>query len=88
MDTYLHVHEGVDYPAVLLTAGKEDSRIPVWEPAKLAARVARDRGNDRVTLFRLYEGGHGMGNTEEITEYTADPIAFFLWQLGVPKTYD
>ena len=85
MDTYLHVRKGEDYPAVLLTAGKEDSRIPTWEPAKLAARLSSDRGNDRVTLFRLYDGGHGTGNAEEAIAYLVDPIAFFLWQLGHPK---
>lgn len=82
MDTYLHVRKGEDYPAVLLTAGKEDSRIPSWEPAKLAARLERDRSNDRATLFRLYEGGHGTGDSEEAIEYLVDPIAFLLWQLG------
>ena len=85
MDTYLHVCEGEDYPAVLLTAGKEDSRIPTWEPAKVAARLERDRGNNRATLFRLYDGGHGTGDTEETAAYYADPIAFFLWQLGHPE---
>ncbi len=84
MDTYLHVQKGEAYPAVLLTAGKEDARIPVWEPAKVAARVERERENNRATLFRLYDGGHGTGDTEEIAAYYADPIAFFLWQLGHP----
>ena len=67
---------------MLLTAVKEDYRIPSWEPAKLAARMVRDRGNERVTLFRLYQGGHGTGDAEESLSYDADPIAFFLWQLG------
>ena len=81
MDTYLHVQKGEAYPAVLLTAGKEDARTPVWEPAKLAARIERERGNNRPTLFRLYDGGHGTGDTEETAAYYADPIAFFLEQL-------
>ena len=88
MDTYLHVRKGEEYPAILLTAGKEDYRIPSWEPAKLAARMARDRGNERVTLFRLYQGGHGTGDAEESLSYDADPIAFFLWQLGHAEHQD
>ncbi len=84
MDAYLHIRKGKEYPAVLLTAGKEDSRILVWEPAKVATRLERDRGNNRATLFRLYDGGHGTGDTEETTAYHADPIAFFLWQLAQP----
>ena len=85
MDTYLHVKEGAEYPAILLTAGREDSRIPTWEPAKVAARMERDRGNARVTLFRLYEGGHGTGDTEEAISNLVDPIAFFLWQLNTSE---
>ena len=85
MDTYLHLRKGEAYPAVLLTAGKEDSRIPVWEPAKVAARIERERENDQPTLFHLYDGGHGTGDTEETAAYYADPIAFFLWQLGHPE---
>ena len=88
MDTYLHVWKGEQYPAVLLTAGEEDYRIPAWEPAKLAARMARDRGNERVTLFRLYQGGHGTGDAEESLAYDTDPIAFFLWQLGHAEYQD
>ena len=85
MDTYMHVRKGEDYPAILLTAGKEDYRVPSWEPAKLAARLARDRNNARATLLRLYNGGHGTGDAEETIEQNTDPIAFFLWQLGHPK---
>lgn len=85
MDTYLHIQEGKAYPAVLLIAGKEDARIPIWEPAKVAARIGKDRGNERPTLFRCYDGGHGTGGTEESAAYVADPIAFFLWQLGVSE---
>ncbi len=81
MDTYLYVEPGTNYPALLLTAGKNDTRVPTWEPAKLAARMASDRGNDRQTLFRLYEGGHGVGDAEEALAHYTDPLAFFLWQL-------
>ena len=38
IDAYLQVRDGTPYPAVLLTAGMNDPRVPVWQPAKLAAR--------------------------------------------------
>jgi hypothetical protein len=53
--------------------------------------VASNRGNDRATLFRLYEGGHGTGDAEETLAYYTDPLAFFLWQLKAidhPSTED
>ncbi len=81
MDTYLYVKKGEAYPALLLTAGKQYTRVPAWEPAKLAARIAQERGSERVTLLRLYEGGHGSGTAEETIAYYTDPFAFLLWQL-------
>ena len=40
--------------------------------------MARDRGNERVTLFRLYQGGHDTEDAEESLAYDADPIAFLV----------
>jgi hypothetical protein len=39
IDPYLRVRDGTPYPAVLLTAGMHDPRVPAWQPAKLAARL-------------------------------------------------
>ena len=38
MDVYHHIQEGVNYPALLFTAGKNDQRTLAWEPAKVAAK--------------------------------------------------
>jgi prolyl oligopeptidase PreP (S9A serine peptidase family) len=38
MSPYLHVRDQTRYPAVLLTGGINDHRVPVWQPAKMAAR--------------------------------------------------
>jgi prolyl oligopeptidase len=36
MDSYLHLKEGIEYPAALVTAGMNDPRVIAWQPAKFA----------------------------------------------------
>jgi prolyl oligopeptidase len=87
MDAYQHVRQGERYPAVLLTGGVQDHRVPLWESAKMAARLqaagAKVKG---PTLLRVeYEGGHGTigaGQKQADAEW-ADGFAFLFWQLGV-----
>jgi prolyl oligopeptidase len=87
MDAYQHVRQGERYPAVLLTGGAHDHRVPLWEPAKMTARLqaasAKAKG---PTLLRVeYEGGHGTlgaGQKQADAEW-ADGFAFLFWQLGV-----
>lgn len=86
MDVYHHIQKGVHYPALLFTAGKNDQRTLAWEPAKVAAKFETRRGNDQPTLFRLYEGGHGSGSTEESVEMSADKFTFFSWKLNLNGT--
>jgi prolyl oligopeptidase len=86
MDAYQHIKPGVNYPAVLLTAGAEDHRVPLWESAKFTARLqAAGKAKGPVLLRVEYEGGHGTigaGAAQANAEY-ADDFAFLLWQLGV-----
>jgi prolyl oligopeptidase len=88
MDAYQHIKPGTNYPAVLLTAGAEDHRVPLWESAKFAARMqAAGRAKGPILLRVEYEGGHGTigaGASQANAEY-ADDFAFLLWQLGAPK---
>ena len=39
IDAYLHVRDGVAYPAVMLITGINDPRVPPWELGKFAARL-------------------------------------------------
>ncbi|MBK8257784.1 MAG: S9 family peptidase [Polyangiaceae bacterium] len=56
---YAAVKDGVDYPAVLLTAGMRDARVSPWQPAKFAARLQRASTSKKPVLLRVdYEGGH------------------------------
>jgi prolyl oligopeptidase len=85
MDAYVHVRNGVRYPAVLLTTGFNDPRVPSWEPAKMAARLQAATASGKPILLRVeYSAGHGIGSTKtQIEEELADEWSFLLWQFGV-----
>ena len=53
MDPVAHVKPGVRYPAVLLTAGINDSRVEAWDPAKMAAAMQEVAAPDRPVLLRV-----------------------------------
>lgn len=78
--------EGKKYPAILLTGGKHDVRVPVWLPAKFAARAQAVNNGDQPILFRVEsDAGHGIGSTRAQTEEEwADLYAFARWQSGLP----
>jgi prolyl oligopeptidase len=84
MDSYLHVRDGVAYPAVMLTAGMNDPRVTPWMPSKMAARLQAANTSGKPILFRLdYVNGHGIGASKsQQAELTADIYSFFLWQFG------
>ena len=86
MDALNHVTDGVAYPAVLLTGGADDPRVPVWEPAKMTARLQRAISSGRPILLRIeFDAGHGVGSTRAQRDAeTADEQAFLLWQMGEP----
>jgi prolyl oligopeptidase len=85
-DPYHRLKDGTRYPAMLITGGKHDVRVPVWMPAKFAARAQAANRGDRPILLRIESGaGHGLGSTRtQIEEEWADLFAFALWQSGVP----
>ena len=84
MDAYLHVRDGVKYPAVLVTTGWNDPRVASWEPGKMAARLQAASASGKPVLLRVdYAGGHGFGSTKaQNEEQTADEWSFLLWQFG------
>ena len=87
MDAYQHIVDGEKYPATLITAGMNDPRVTVWEPAKFAARLQAANASDEPILFAVdFESGHGMGDTKTTYfESMADVASFFLWQTGHPE---
>jgi prolyl oligopeptidase len=86
MDPYLHVRDGVAYPAVLFTTGVNDPRVPPWAPAKMAARMQKATTSGHPILLRVdFDAGHGLGSTraQEEEDY-ADEWSFLFWQFGLP----
>jgi len=85
MSTYEHVRLGVRYPAILLTTGMNDRRVPPWEPAKAYARFTAATASGKPVLLRVDAStGHGIDVGEDQTSLGADWYAFLLWQFGVP----
>ncbi len=85
MDAFLHVRDGVNYPAMLITHGITDPRVEPWQSAKFAARVQAASASGKPVLLRMdYEAGHGIGSTKtQVIQELADIFAFMMWQFGV-----
>lgn len=82
MSPYEHVTPGTAYPAVLLTAGFNDPRVDVWQPAKMAARLRSASSSGRPILLSVnYDEGHFHTTLSSFNEHHADTWAFLLWQL-------
>ncbi len=85
MDAYTQVRDGVAYPAVLITAGANDPRVVIWQAAKMAARLQAATSSGKPILLRVeFQGGHGMGSTQQqFNEEYADTFAFLGQQMGI-----
>ena len=85
VDALSHVRDGVAYPAVMLTTGANDARVPPWQPGKMTARLQAATASDRPVILRVdYDAGHGsVGATRgQRDAVVADQLAFFYWQIG------
>ena len=72
--------EAKNYPALLITAGLNDSRVKYWEPAKWTAKLRTMKTDNNILLLKTNMGaGHGgaSGRYESIKE-TAFEYAFVL----------
>ncbi len=85
MDGYHNIRPDTHYPAVLFTAGYNDSRVPPWQPGKMAARLQALPDQSEPFLMRVeFGGGHqGFARSMIHKEY-ADIYAFLFWQLVHP----
>jgi prolyl oligopeptidase len=87
---YHNVRSGVDYPAVLLTAGENDSRVHPLHARKMAALLqeatAGDPKEKPILLWVDRSAGHGQGKPLELRiRDVADQRIFLMWQLGMLK---
>lgn len=84
---YHNISPGTRYPAVLFTAGENDSRVHPLHARKMAARMQALAANDDATrpilLWVDRDAGHGQGKplANRIAEQ-ADQWAFIAWQTG------
>ena len=86
MDPYVNVAANTRYPAVLLTAGINDPRVPPWQAGKMAARLQSATTSGKPVLLRVeFDAGHGIGSTRsQLREELADTYSFLMWQFGQP----
>ena len=86
---YQNIRPGVRYPATLLTAGENDTRVHPLHARKMAAALqaatASDREDEPILLWVDRSAGHGQGKPLELrVREAADQVAFMAWQLGLP----
>ncbi len=82
---YHNVVRGVSYPAALITAGANDTRVAALHAKKMAARLQYANSSDNpVFLWVDEEGGHGRGKSLDQKVYEKSLIwSFFFHELGV-----
>src|SRR6202012_3541671 len=81
---YLHVTNGVHYPAILFPCGENDGRVNPAHSRKMTARLQAATASDLPVLLRTTAtAGHGMGSSlkDRVAEQ-ADIYAFLLHELS------
>jgi len=87
---YHNVKPGTKYPAVLFTAGENDSRVHPLHARKMAALMqsatTSDPAAEPILLYVDRDAGHGQGKplAARIKEAT-DQWSFLMWQTGLCK---
>ena len=84
---YQAIREGVAYPAVMLTQGDRDTRVPPLQARKMAARLQAATSSRLPVILRYHPyAGHaasrGLPLSERI-EFVAAEATFLLTQTGV-----
>lgn len=68
----------VDGPAVYVSSGVNDPRVPFWEPLKFVAKLRTRNSGDRPILMRVDYGGHFSAHASLAT---SEWIAFLISQI-------
>jgi prolyl oligopeptidase len=77
------VTDGTAYPAVLLTTGDGDTRVPPLQARKMTARLQAATASDRPILL-LYDTRAGHAGGKPLRKQIQDDalkLAFLDWQL-------
>jgi prolyl oligopeptidase len=82
MDAYQQIKDKTPYPAVLLTASLAGAKVPAWQSAKMAARLAAASSSNRPVLLLVSQVvAPDLAGREQLE---AEELSFLLWQLGEP----
>jgi oligopeptidase B len=73
-----------DYPAILATAGLNDTRVPYWEPAKWIAKLRTVNQGSRPVLLKtdLGAGHSGRSGRYDAWRQEAFILAYVLAEVG------
>jgi prolyl oligopeptidase len=87
---YQNIKAGTKYPAVLLTAGENDTRVHPLHARKMAAGLqaatASDPADKPILLWVDRDAGHGAGKPLDLrVRDVTDQRMFIMWQLGMLK---
>jgi prolyl oligopeptidase len=84
---YQNVKDGTAYPAVMLTSGDADTRVPPLQARKMTARLQAATTSKLPVLLRYdTRAGHAGGRPlAKVIDDTAQEMAFLFWQLGMEE---
>jgi prolyl oligopeptidase len=82
---YEHVKPGTKYPAMLLTSGDADTRVPPAQARKMTARMqAATASSLPILLYYDTNAGHaGFKPISKVLEDLCIEWSFLAWQLGI-----
>ena len=84
---YQAVADGIRYPAVMLTSGDRDTRVPPLQARKMTARLQNATSSGLPVILRYHEkAGHAASGglpLSQVIEDRASELTFLLTQLGV-----
>jgi prolyl oligopeptidase len=82
---YQHVRPGTKYPAVLITSGDADTRVPPEQARKMTARLqaATSSGRPVMLLYDTKAGHSGGKPLSKAVEDDSLELSFLAWQLGM-----
>ena len=83
------IHDGVRYPAVLVTTADHDDRVVPAHSFKYAAALQSSKIGDKPHLIRIESNaGHGGGKPLDKTiEEVVDIFSFIFYNMGVKPRY-
>ena len=81
--------KAVDYPPLLVTSGYNDSRVPVWSPAKWVAKLRYLKTDSNQLLLKTnMDAGHGgSAGRYSYLKDEAFTMAFIMKSLGIEENY-